>query len=78
MKVIVTLTPRQAYKLFRREPQLKKDGRRFSSVKDCSGTTLKTGAKLYCNSDNQFHVGGYAADGSDVLAYKDYGTVVKL
>jgi hypothetical protein len=77
MRVIVTLTPRQAYKLFRREPELKKEGRRFRSAKDSSGVTLKTGAKLYCNG-GQFHVGGYAHDGSDVLAYKDYGTVVKL
>lgn len=77
MRVIVKLTPRAAYTLFRREPQLKKEGRRFASTKDGSGTTLKTGAKLYFGREG-FHVGGYASDGSDVLAYKDYGTVVPL
>lgn len=77
MRVIVKLTPRAAYTLFRRESQLKQEGRKFSSTKNGSGTTLKTGAKLYFGGDG-FHVGGYAADGSDVLAYKDYGTVVKL
>ena len=79
-RILLNLTPLQAYNLFRAQKGLKSDGIEFRELKTqgASGLSLDSGAKLYRGSDGKYFVSGYDHYGNDVRVYERYGTLVKL
>ncbi len=74
--MILKLSRRKAYRLFRSQKGITSDGWRFNRFKEqhgASGLTLDSGAKLYYSHVNGYFVSGYHYAGDDVKIYAKFG-----